>query len=212
MRPLLFVVADKNMEYVLRGFFERNGWDRAVPCEPFEFDAARDILVAVGQNDPGLYKRANDLLRPFHGKYERVVVMIDAEWNGSPGAEEIRAEIEAHIVSAGWAAKDGLALVLEPEIDVWLWSNSPHVATAMGWKNWDELRSSLKNNGWLMEAGIKPERPKEAAEWALRQRQKPRSSTLYWKIANVVSVSRCKDPTLNALLNALRRWFPQEEG
>ena len=102
MSPLLFLVADKNMEYALRGFFERDRWDRVVPCAPFTFDVDRDIRVAAGQSDPGLYTRANELLRPFRGKYRRVAVMIDAEWDGSPGAEAIRQKIQEHIASAAW--------------------------------------------------------------------------------------------------------------
>ena len=69
MRPLLFLVADKNMEYALRGFFERDRWDLSVPCERFDFDTNSDIRVATGHDDPGLYARANKLLRPFSGDH-----------------------------------------------------------------------------------------------------------------------------------------------
>ena len=208
MKPLLFLVADKNMEYALRGFFERDGWDRAVPCRRFEFDVDTDIRVAVGHNDPGLYARANELLRPFRGRYRRVVVMVDAEWEGSPGAEAIRQRIREHIAAAGWPPEQGLALVFEPEMDVWLWSDSPHAAAAMGWSQQGRLRSALRAAGLLDPGEHKPRRPKEAAEWALRRSGKPRSSAIYGKIAAKVSVKRCHDPTLRELLEALRTWFP----
>lgn len=210
MRPLLFLVADKNMEHALRGFFERDGWHRAVPCEHFEFDANRDIRVAAGQNDSGLYTRANELLRPFHGRYERVVVMIDAKWDGSPGVERIRQRIQEHLTNAGWVDVDSLALVFDPEVDVWLWSDSPHVPKAMGWADWGALRRALEKERFLAKGAVKPQRPKEAAEWALRKKRKPRSSAVYRKIAAAVSLSRCRDPSLRELLDALSRWFPRK--
>ncbi len=138
MRDLFFLVADSNMEYAIRGFFERGATHQILGCRPFEFDPGRDrdIVVAAGDNDPGLYVRANEWLKARATGYRHVVVMIDAEWEGSPGAEAIRNKLGKHIEDAGWAAADGLGLVLEPEVDIWLWSDSPHSATTMGWDSW----------------------------------------------------------------------------
>jgi len=41
--------------------------------------------------------------------------------------------LNEHVIAAGWSAGEGLVLV--PEVDVWLWSDSVHVAKAMGWQN-----------------------------------------------------------------------------
>lgn len=63
----------------------------------------------------------------------------------------------------------------------------------------------------LIDAGqTKPRMPKEAAEWALRQRKVRRSPALYGQIARAVSIRRCEDPALARLLEALRAWFPGE--
>ncbi len=211
MRPLLFLVADKNMEGFVKGFFEREQWHLSIGCRAFDFDPTTDIRVATSDNDPGLYRRADDLLAPFGKTYEHVVVMIDQEWQGSPGADDIRRRIQLHIENTGWEDETGLALVVSPEIDIWLWTNTNHSAKALGWPSWDRLHEALQKENWLSEPNqIKPTRPKEAAEWALKRgpKRRPRSSRIYHQVASRVSLKRCTDPALRILLTRLRQWFP----
>ncbi len=212
MNDLLFLVADKDMAEAVAGLLERDQVHRLIGCRPFGFDSRRDIKVAAGQNDPGLYMRANELLRPLVADYRRAVVIVDEEWEGSPGAEVIEQRLQAHLADAGWSADAALALVVRPEADVWLWSDSPHSATAFGWPSWTELRPALEGAGWIAPGQTKPERPKEAAEWALRHcgRRAPRSAALYRQVASKVSVKRCQDGALERLLSSLRAWFPED--
>jgi hypothetical protein len=153
-----------------------------------------------------------ELLRPLAADYRRAVVIADEGWDGSPGADAIEQRLQAHLVDAGWSAETALALVVRPEADVWLWSDSPHSATALGWPSWTELRPALEAEGWMAPGQTKPERPKEAAEWALRHcgRRAPRSAALYRQVVSKASVNRCQDDALERLLNALRVWFPAE--
>ncbi len=208
MKPLLFLVADKDMEHALKGFFGRDGWWRSAGCSPFPIDPRRDIAVAAGQHDPGLYTRAHELLAPFGGRYERAVVMLDAAWDGSPGAPAIREQVDAHLAAAGWPEERRLALVIDPEVDAWLWSDSPHAARALGWPDARALRRALEDHGWVAGDEPKPARPKVAAEWALRRARMPWSSAMFERVAAQVSVRRCRDPALGELLAALRAWFP----
>ncbi len=212
MNDLLFWVADTNMREALGGFLERKAVDRIIGCRVIDFDSRRDIKVAKGKNDPGLLKCANELLQPFAGVYRHSVVVIDEEWDGTPGAEAIQKRLDGQLASAGWPPPEGLSLVVRPEVDNWLWSDSPHSATALGWASWDVLRPALQRNGWLSEGASKPTRPKEAAEWALRNGagKAKRSAALYRKVAGSVSVGRCADPAVETLLGAFRTWFPQE--
>lgn len=202
--------ADGQMGEALGGFLEREAIDRIIGCRPFEFDSRRDIKVAKGQNDCGLHTRADELLRPFAGEYRHAVVIVDEEWEGSPGAAQIRDRLNAHLGRAGWAPPEGMSLVVRPEVDAWLWSDSPHSAQAMGWESWEQLRLALVSKGWLDEGATKPARPKEAADWAVRNgaRRVRRSAALYRKVASRVGVGRCEDPAVVELLDALRRWFP----
>lgn len=211
MSDLLFLVADKNMAAAVGGLLERDQIHQIVGCGPFSFDSRRDIKPAEGQNDPGLYTRANELLRPLAPEYTHAVVIVDEEWDGSPGAAEIERKLRAHLDDAGWTTENSLGLCVRPEADVWLWSNSPHSAEALGWPSWDVLRPRLEQEGLLAAESAKPDRPKEAAEWALRNspgKKVPRSAALYRLVSSKVSVQRCEDDALIRLLSALRAWFP----
>lgn len=209
MKDLLFYVADGNMEQAIRGFMERDALQQRVGCGPIDFDARRDIKVAKGQADPGIYTRGDELLRPFHGEYRHVALIVDEEWDGSPGAETIRERLAQHLAAAGWE-ETGLPLVVCPEADVWLWTDTDHTARALGWANWLELSRALVVADWLVEGSVKPARPKEAAEWALFEGPQDikRSSALYRRITSKVSANRCTADSVHTLLATLRAWFP----
>jgi hypothetical protein len=212
MRELLVYVADGNMAEAVAGLLDRDQAHLAIGCSPFTFDSRTDIKVAKGQNDPGVYTRADELMKPFAKDYARAVVIIDEEWGGSPGATAIMERLQAHLAAAGWSPEHSLALVVSPEADVWLWSDSPHTATALGWASWGELRPALERRGFLAPGQTKPSRPKEAAEWALRQgpRRIPRSSKLYRQVSGAASIRRCEDNALTLFIKQLCTWFPQE--
>ena len=212
MKVLLFFVADICIREAVAGLLGRDQIHHIIGCRQFAFDSRRDIKVAAGKNDPGLYRHAKALLRPLVAEYRHAVVIIDEKWDGSPGAGAIEEQLRAHLADAGWSAGAALALVVCPESDVWLWSDSPHSATALGWTSWTELRPVLQRQGWLAPGQVKPEHPKEAAEWALKHcgRKAPRSAALYRQVASNASVRRCEDAALRRLLNTLRAWFPAE--
>jgi len=215
MKELLFRVADKCMAESIAGVFDRMAWEHVIGCRRFEFDnrvGSGDIKVASGRNDPGLFSEGCELVRPFFGEYRRVVMIVDEDWKGSPKAEKIEARLRDHLVRAGWSHDDVLPLVVCPEVDVWLWSESPHSAAALGWPSWAELRPALEREGWIRPGQAKPDQPKEAADWALRHcgHNARRSAALYRQVASKASIKRCEDTSLERLLNALRTWFPQE--
>ena len=63
MRELLLLVADKNMQSVFRALFGRDDWQDVLGCAPFEFDVRQDLIYAAGQNDPGIVKRGQEIVR-----------------------------------------------------------------------------------------------------------------------------------------------------
>src|SRR5262245_49080712 len=92
MRDVIFLLAGGGMEQVLQGFLGRDQFHRSLGCGKFEFDPAQDVIVAPGR-DPGVYGLAHELLRPYERSHRRAVVMVDADWDRSPGATIMRKDI-----------------------------------------------------------------------------------------------------------------------
>lgn len=58
----------------------------------------------------------------------------------------------------------------------------------------------------------KPENPKSAVEEIIRLKKIPRSSALFQRLAERVSLSRCTDRSFARLRETLKRWFPIHTG
>ena len=209
VRNVFFLVADKNMEAMIKGFFSRTAFHRTLGCGPFVFEPHQDLLVAHGLNDPGLFTRANELLQPFVRTHAHAVVMLDSDWEGSPGADAIKKRIDAHLISAGWTGDTSCSVVIHPELESWVWQDSPHVHSVLGCKeSYMELQKVLEAQGFWGAGASKPHRPKEAVEWVLRRAKISRSSAMYQQLSAVVTTKRCSDSSFLALTAALQRWFP----
>ena len=92
-----------------------------------------------------------------------------------------------------------------------MWSGSPHVDTVLGWEGKQpDLRAWMVSEGLLLPDQIKPNRPKESVEQALRLVSRARSSSRYFELAKRVSLNRCADPSFAKLKHTLRGWFPEQ--
>ena len=178
----------------------------------FEFDPRRDIKVADGDNDPGLYTRGHELLRPFQASHHRAVVVLDAEWDGSPGSAAIKHHLTQQILATGWQHNRFQVIVIDPELENWIWQPSEHVARGLGFDNRQQLMADPHLQQVWPEGQTKPTDPKEILETLLRKRRIPRSSAIYKQITSQVSVTRCQDASFQLLLETLRGWFPRESG
>jgi len=203
MKDLVVLVADKNTQFTLQGLFCRN---QSLGIR----DVSQDYDIFVHpQRDPGCYNQCVDFLRSFNSVYNYGLVVFDHEGSGQErkSREVIESELEQEFSQSGWDNRVAV-IVLEPELESWVWSDSPHVERILGW---EEQTSSLKN--WLISQNflepeqIKPARPKEALETTLRFVSKPRSSSIYEQLAKTVGFSRCQDASFLKLKSVLQSWF-----
>lgn len=201
-KDLFVLAADKNAVSALRGLLSR---PEALGIRPIESDI-RDFF----ERDPGCARHGVEFMSNLSNKYDHGLLIFDHEGSGREQThpQDLQEELNEDFTRSAWG-KRARTVVLSPELEVWVWSNSPHVDEAAGWKNLPpSLRNWLIQRGWLQQGAIKPARPKEAFEAALREVHIPRSSSLYQQIAERVSLTRCQDAAFLGLKDILRQWFP----
>ncbi len=211
MEDCIFLVADKQMESVFKGFLkERNNFHLSLGTRPFTCDIKADRAG----NDPGLYTRSHELLRPYYRTHQHAVVVLDSDWQGAPEAEAIRTKIKGDLTSTGWHRGNIEVIVIDPELEIWLWQDSPHIANAFqfNYHPYSSLKSWLEDKGLWPPTQLKPVQPKKAFEQLSIEAHIPYSGAIYSKIVQRVSVSGCTDRAFCLLLETLQHWFPPEGG
>ncbi|HYK01858.1 MAG TPA: hypothetical protein VE974_08880 [Thermoanaerobaculia bacterium] len=202
MADLVLLAADKTIETGVTNLLSR---PHALGCRAF---AARSF-VHVGR-DPGCYRRAAEFLSGLAGQYRHAIVIFDREGSGATkDRSDIEAEVEERLSASGWNER-AACVVIDPEVENWVWTDSPHLAACLSWNEDIELRQWLAGRGFWPEEAVKPPRPKEALQAVLRLTGQPRSSAVYGELARRVSVARCTDPAFLKLRELIGRWFPAE--
>jgi hypothetical protein len=200
-KDLVVLVADRNQEYAVKGMLAR---DKSLGIRQISFD-----IHVHPEKDSGVLLHAHDFLRPFSRRYGFALVLLDKEGSGQEkcSREELENGLETKLSSSNWADRCG-AIVIEPELEIWVWSDSLKVDEVLGWAGKSpDLRSWLTDRGYLQTGRIKPQRPKEAMEAALRVRYKPRSSSVFLQLAQQVSLERCADPSFQKFKVTIQDWF-----
>jgi hypothetical protein len=200
---LIVLVADKNMQFALEGLLGRH---ESLGIRPI----VTKILVHP-RRDSGTFRECHDFLRSWQNRASYALVVFDRDDRPAPPPrEDLERLVETRLAQNGWADRSA-AVVIDPELEVWVWSDSPHVPTALRWSgDQASLREWLVGKGYLQEGQAKPQRPKKAVEDVLKLSGTPRSSSIYREIAGQVSFQRCTDPALVKLRTVLKQWFPPE--
>lgn len=202
-QDLVIVVADKDMEYTVRGLLSRQ--------EALRIRGVSAEVYAHPEHDPGCYLRAHTFLRSLVNTHVKAIVLFDRVGCGAETRTrlELEAEVEERLEGAGWKGRCGV-VVLDPELEIWVWSDSPHVGRVLGWRERNPpLPQWLEAQQFWDEGAPKPHAPKEAMQAVLRMTQLPRSASRYRQLAEAVSLDRCCDPAFLKLKGLLQEWFPQ---
>lgn len=203
-RDIVFLLADKGMEQVITGFLGRRRFHQSLGCGQFSFDPRLDLIVSPTK-DSGMLKYARGLLTSYEKTHQRAVVVVDADWVGTPGATELRKRLE-HSLANGW--DEFAVIVIEPELEAWIMNESPHLVEIFNCP--DNYRAILAEADWWPLGSAKPPRPKEALGYLKRRYRVRASNAEFGKLAAAMSVRYCRDPAFIQLRDQLRTWFPEQ--
>jgi hypothetical protein len=198
---LVILTADKNTKLGLQGLLTR-------PARLGIRDIESTIFVHP-KRDPGVLRQCHEFLREILRQAEFALVIFDREGCGSEEPRTaLEATVEKKLAQNGWEARSA-AVVIEPELEAWVWGEYAQVGDMLGWQQHGEgLRQWLIQEGFLQPPLLKPGRPKEALDRALRILKRPRSSSIYRDLATGVSFNGCTDPAFQKLKQTLQNWFP----
>ena len=200
---LIAVVPDGDMEATVRALLARPS---DLGIRRITFDVKRHL-----QRDAGCRSAAHDFLRLWLKSFRYAVVLFDHEGCGreQKSREIVETEVEERLEANGWRNRCSV-IVISPELESWVWSESDMVDAVLGWTGRiPALREWVRSETdfWQGEHA-KPKRPKEAFEAALRKVRTPRSPALFAELAEQVPTAQCIDPSFQKLRDVLQRWFP----
>ena len=202
---LVVLVPDLDLSGTVRCLLNR---PESIGIRPVSF-----LIDKHPQHDGGCRSDAVQRLRRFIRDYRYGLVIFDKDGSGNPreSRDAIEHDVELQLSRNGWPDRCK-AIVIEPELEAWIWNGSEYVAQVLGWKGgYASLRDWLGNRGLWSPETPKPADPKRALEVVLQTTKKPRSASLYRKIAETVDLHHCDHPAFNELKSTLQRWFPRSE-
>ena len=147
------------------------------------------------------------MLREYIQDFDFAIVLFDYEGCGKFNpAIELEQEVENRLSMNGWQDRS-VCVIIEPELENWLWAESPIVANTLGWAANDELRSYLSQQGLWPYSANKPIRPKEALEAALSRKKVRFSQSIHQAIAAKASFKSCTSPSFLKFKDTIINWF-----
>ena len=199
-KDLVVLVADKNAQFGIEGLLSRY---RSLGIRQVSYD-----IFIHPHHDPGVYHDAANFLRAFSNDYSYALIFLDHEGSGQETTQpdEVARKIREGVERNGWPGRVEV-IVFHPELEIWVWTESPQVAKTLGWDTYSELKSWLIDQKFWEPSSSKPKRPKEAVEMSLSKTRIPRSSSIYQEVAQNVTLDRCQDQAFKNFRSILRKWF-----
>ena len=201
-KDLIILVADRHQEHTVSTLLTRRPQSLGIQQMSIDLDILRHP-----EHDPGVFHKAGDFLSAFARQYQYALVLIDAEWREDPlSAEEIEAKIQNDLNRKGWEGRSAV-IVIEPELEIWVWSSSRHVPELFG-TNWNTIKRLGRQKNYWQAGETKPSRPKELFVEVLRRTKTKYSAALFRQLAGQVSLDTCQDDSFRRFREILQGWFP----
>lgn len=202
-KDLVVLVADKDMQQALMGLLQRH---QSLGIRTLTFN-----IFSHPEHDPACARLGVEFLSNLSNQYDHGLLLFDHEGCGreDDAPEILQQSLNDEFARTDWGDR-AKAIVIAPELETWIWSESPNVDMVAGWHGRSpRLREWLMAQGLLREGKSKPQDPKQAFHAALREVGTARSASLYRQLAETVSLQTCEDGSFTELKSTLKAWFPR---
>jgi hypothetical protein len=200
MKDLALLVADKNMDFAMRGILNRS---KALGIRSVTYESRQHV-----NRDGGVRTTGPETLALLRKQFHHGIVMLDWEGSGTKAKSAIGLEQELdERLARTWGTR-AKAIAIEPELDVWIWGTDNALRSIFEWPEAESIRGWLAGRGYAFDDSQKPVRPKEALDELMVWLDQPRSSVLYERITGKISLAQCVDPAFRRLRSTLQSWFP----
>lgn len=203
-QDLIVVVADADAKQAVEGMLGR---PESLRIRPIQFRVDRYV-----KRDSGCYGTSHEYLRPFIKQFDRAIVMFDRHGSGrdTESRQEIETAVERQLAINGWKGRSA-AIVCDPELEIWVWSDSSEVDEVLGWQGKQPaLREWLVAERHCDAEAAKPGDPKQAMKQSLRAVGKSPSASQFRDLAGRVGFARCTDPAFLKFKQTLQLWFGRQ--
>jgi hypothetical protein len=152
MKDLALLVADKNMDFAMRGILNR---PKALGIRPVTFEIRQHV-----NRDGGVRTTGPETLALLRKQFHRGIAMLD--WEGSRTKPKSAIELERDLdvrLARSWGDR-AKAIVIEPELDVWIWGSENALIKILEWPESQGIREWLAEP-WEFSTVLKSLRPEK---------------------------------------------------
>lgn len=200
-RDLVVLAADKQQKATFDALLSKR-------CSALGIRTISYQVIAHSNRDSGVYQQAGLFLQPFIPLYQYALVVIDFAFRGAPtSATELQGSIANGLHRNGWNEANSQVIVIEPELEAWVWSRSNKVPQMLG-QTWKQIHSLAVARGYWHQDQPKPHEPKALLDALLIPQNRVRDARLFGDLAAQVSLQGCTDAAFNLLRATLTGWFP----
>jgi hypothetical protein len=120
MKDLVILVADKHKEHSIKGILSR---PQALSIRQIHFD-----IFVHPHHDPGCLNEGHRFLQSALTQSRHALILFDREGCGRENLtrQQLEQIVENNLFRVGW--QQAAVIVLDPELEIWVWNDSPHVA------------------------------------------------------------------------------------
>ena len=125
MKDLVILVADKDLEHAMKGLLAR---PEALGIRAVEAD-----IFVEPQHDPACARYGVEFISNFSRHYHHGLLMFDHKGSGMETTDPraLQNSLNERLAHSAWGAR-AKAIVLAPELEVWVWNDSPHIDEVAG--------------------------------------------------------------------------------